>query len=68
VLERGEMRDSTIREYEKELQESFDLLSVEEPEILEGLGVTDDFDGFKLELAMQGLEAIKKSRRRKKNK
>lgn len=59
------MNDRIIREYEKELHELFDLLSKENPEILESLGVTDDYDGFVLELSMHGLEEIKKSLRDK---
>ena len=57
------MRTSIIREYHQEVKEYFDVLSEEKSEILEGLGVVDDLEGFEKELMMIGLVKLQKDAR-----
>jgi len=54
------MKYSIIHEYNKELRTYFDALEETNPDVLEGLAVRNDFDGFVLELAMLGLTTLKK--------
>jgi len=56
------MSISPLREYEIELKIFYDELNDSEPETIEGLGVKDDFYGFKWELMMIGMETMKKRR------
>jgi hypothetical protein len=56
------LRYSTIHEYNKELREYFETLEETNPEVLEGLGVKEDFDGFIRELAMIGMRKLKEGK------
>ena len=55
------MRTETIIEYHKELEAYFEWLENTNSEILEGLAVKDDYDGFVMELAMLGMRTLQKS-------
>lgn len=59
------MRTSTRREYNKELQDYFNALEIRNPDIIEGLAVKDDFEGFVMEMAMLGLQTLKKQEAKK---
>jgi len=55
------MRTSTVKEYKKELQDFFNALEEVNPDVLEGLGVTGDLDGFIMELTMIGMRTLQKN-------